>query len=119
MALGHAPWLEAVWVNYISNALKYGGTPPRLTLGASREGDGLVCFWVQDNGDGIQPDEQQKLFTPFTRLAQYKVQGNGLGLSIVSRVIEKLGGDVGVESTGRAGDGSRFYFTLPVAHLKI
>lgn len=119
LALGHAPWLEAVWVNYISNALKYGGTPPRLTLGASRQGDGIVCFWVKDNGDGIQPDEQKKLFTPFTRLAQYKAQGNGLGLSIVSRVIQKLGGDVGVESTGRAGEGSRFYFTLPVAHLQI
>lgn len=119
LVMGHAPWLEAVWVNYISNGLKYGGSPPRLELGAMRKGKDSVCFWIEDNGNGIQPDEQAKLFTPFTRLAQYKAQGNGLGLSIVNRVIDKLGGETGVESTGEPGAGSRFFFTLPAAHLKI
>ena len=109
-ALGHEPWIEEVWVNYLSNALKYGGTPPRIELGAEREGN-LVRFWVRDNGPGITAEDLARLFTPFTRIAQVAAQGHGLGLSIVHRIIEKLGGTVGVES--EIGIGSVFWFTLP------
>ncbi|KAA3656001.1 MAG: ATP-binding protein, partial [Chloroflexi bacterium] len=54
-----------------------------------------------------------KLFTPFTRLHQARAEGHGLGLSIVQRIVEKLDGQVGVES--KVGDGATFYFTLPSA----
>ncbi len=112
-ALGDDAWIEEVWVNYLSNALKYGGQPPRIELGWTIEDHGMVRFWVRDNGQGLTPEDQAKLFTPFTRLSQVRVQGHGLGLSIVRRIIEKLGGEVGVES--EVGKGSTFSFTLPRA----
>lgn len=118
-AIGYAPWVQEVWVNYLNNALKYGGQPPRIELGASAlevsEADRgtFICFWVRDNGRGLTPEEQAKLFTTFTRLHQERVQGHGLGLSIVRRIVEKLGGSVGVKS--ESGQGSVFFFTLPAA----
>jgi PAS domain S-box-containing protein len=113
VALGYAPWIEAVWTNYISNALKYGGNPPRVTLGSTVLEDGWVQFWVQDNGPGLSAEEQSRLFTPFERLHRVRIEGRGLGLSIVQRIIKKLGGQVGVDSSDLPGHGSRFYFTLP------
>ncbi len=125
MAYGYGPWVEEVWANYISNAVKYGGRPPLIELGAEplppREGEGgtasggFIRFWVQDNGDGIPPEEQGRLFAPFERLHQVRATGHGLGLSIVRRIVERLGGQVGVESEGLPGRGSRFWFTLPTA----
>lgn len=116
VALGYIPWVEEVWVNYISNAVKYGGNPesgqpPRVELGYDLPAAGSVRFWVRDNGVGLPPEKQALLFTPFERLQELRVQGHGLGLSIVRRIVEKLGGQVGVESA--VGQGSRFYFTLP------
>lgn len=112
-AVGYAPWIEEVWVNYISNGLKYGGHPPRLELGSNVLPDGRVRFWVRDNGAGLTPEEQASLFTPFTRVSQARVTGHGLGLSIVKRIVEKLDGVVAVES--EVGKGSTFSFTLPAA----
>lgn len=116
VALGYRPWVEEVWFNYISNAVKYGGQPPRVELGADVLPDtpGMVRFWVKDNGPGLTPEEQSRLFTPFTRLSP-EGKGHGLGLSIVKRIVEKLGGQVGVESA--PGQGSRFSFTLPAADV--
>jgi two-component system sensor histidine kinase/response regulator len=111
VALGCGPWVEEVWANYLSNAIKYGGRPPRVELGATVRSDGMVRFWVRDNGPGISAEAQARLFTPFTRLDQVRAQGQGLGLSIVRRIVEKLGGQVGVES--EVGRGSVFSFTLP------
>lgn len=113
VALGYAPWVEEVWANYFSNAIKYGGQPPRLEVGATPQADGSVRFWVRDNGAGLTPDEQDRLFIPFTKLSQVRAKGHGLGLSIVQGIVEKLGGQVGVES--QMGQGSLFYFTLPAA----
>jgi signal transduction histidine kinase len=115
VALGYPSWIEEVWVNYISNGLKYGGPSPLITLGANSRQDGTIRFWVQDDGDGISDTDQKKLFTPHTRLHQIRARGEGLGLSIVRRIVEKCGGRVGVESD--VGSGSRFWFTLPEADL--
>ncbi len=114
-ALGHAAWLEEVWVNYVSNALQYGGRPPRVELGGTARPDGTACFWVSDNGAGLTYDEQARLFAPFTRLDEGQATGHGLGLSIVRRIIDKLGGQVAVESEGVAGHGTTFSFMLPAA----
>jgi signal transduction histidine kinase len=114
-ACGYRPWLEEVWVNYLDNALKYGGQPPRLEVGGAVQPDGLVRYWVRDYGDGIAPQDQVRLFNPLTQLESIRTSGHGLGLSIVRRIVEKLGGTVGVESTGVPGDGCRFYFVLPNA----
>ena len=110
-ALGHAPWIEEVWANYLSNAIKYGGKPPRVELGASIQPDGMVRYWVRDNGDGLPPEAHARLFTPFSQIGRTSNLGQGLGLSIVLHIIEKLGGQVGFES--ELGKGSRFFFTLP------
>lgn len=118
---GYAPWVEEVWVNYLSNALKYGGqpqegVPPRVELGFD-EGDGpgatQLRYWVRDNGAGLTAQERAQLFSEFTRLAETRALGHGLGLAIVRRIVEKLGGQVGVES--QPGQGSTFWFTLPRA----
>jgi signal transduction histidine kinase len=113
--LGYAPWVEEVWVNYLTNGFKYGGQPPRLELGAAVQPDGTARFWVQDNGYGLTPQAQAQLFTEFTQLEPDRADGYGLGLSIVRRIVEKLGGQVGVESEGVPGRGSTFSFSLPLA----
>lgn len=112
VALGHAPWVEEVWANYLSNAIKYGGIPPVIQIGAFPEGEGSIRFWVQDNGDGLKPEEQSRLFQDFSRINHGRAEGHGLGLSIVARIVDKLGGRVGVDSRGRPGEGCRFWFTL-------
>jgi signal transduction histidine kinase len=114
VANGHAPWLMQVWVNYLSNAAKYGGTPPQITLGADASPNGnFVRFWVQDEGPGMNEEGRLHMFVPFTRISSVRAKGHGLGLSIVRRIVEKLGGKVGVES--EPGQGARFWFELPAA----
>lgn len=116
-SLGYAPWIEEVWSNYISNAIKYGGTPPRIEVGADILHNGKVCFWVKDNGKGLSKEEQGRLFKKFVRLHPQKADGYGLGLSIVKKIIEKLEGKVGVENN-TDGNGSKFYFVLPSTYNK-
>jgi signal transduction histidine kinase len=131
IALGHGPWVEEVWVNLLSNAIKYGGQPPRIELGSETVTnvlhhqlvDGpssttdrctMIRFWIRDNGPGLTTEEQTLLFMPFSRVDDGRGSGDGLGLSIVRRIVERLGGEVGVES--QVGEGSLFYFTLPALH---
>ncbi len=128
---GYGPWIEEVWANYVSNAIKYGGTPPQIELGCSmfdfrlsmagadhevqseiHNPQSQIRFWVRDNGLGLTAEQQAQLFTKFTRLRDAE-PGHGLGLSIARNIIEKLGGEVGVESD--VGQGSTFWFTLPVS----
>jgi signal transduction histidine kinase len=113
LAIGYGPWVEEVWLNYLSNGIKYGGQPPYLTLGAESTQNGMVKFWVKDNGQGLSAEDQARLFNEFIRLDQITVEGSGLGLSIVRRIVEKLDGHVGVSS--EPGAGSQFYFILPAA----
>lgn len=109
--LGYGPWVEEVLVNYFSNALKYGGQPPHVEIGSTLTEDGFVKFWVRDNGKGLTEQQQSQLFVAHKRLDHPEIEGSGLGLSIVKQIIEKLGGQVGVES--KVGKGSVFSFTLP------
>jgi PAS domain S-box-containing protein len=122
MALGCSAWIEEVWLNLLSNALKYGGRPPRVELGAeylahAPNTPSMIRFWIRDNGPGLTPEEQAQLFIPFTQIDRIPSQGHGLGLSIVKRIVEKLGGQVGIES--EPGQGSVFSFTLLVADARV
>lgn len=110
-AMGYSAWIEEVWANYVSNAIKYGGEPPMIEIGSCTNHDGTVTFWVRDNGPGLDESQMDKLFLPFSRLGNTTKPGHGLGLSIVKRIVEKLDGKVGLEST--PGVGSVFSFTLP------
>jgi signal transduction histidine kinase len=115
VAVGYAPWIEEVWYNYLSNALNHCGQPLRIELGAKVQAGAIpaVRFWIRDEGPGIPSQQQARLFKPLARFDQDEQQagGHGLGLSIVRRIVEKLGGQVGVES--EVGRGSLFWFTLP------
>ncbi len=117
-AVGHVQLVEEIWANYISNALKYSGDTPHIALGYDEtlldsEKGSYRRFWVRDSGPGIAPQIRDTLFEPFVRLPDGRARGSshGLGLSIVRRIVEKLGGGVGVESSPTAG--SCFWFTLP------
>lgn len=111
VARSYAPWVKEIWFNYLSNGLKYGGDPPQLELGSQREPGRMIRFWVRDNGPGIPLERLDEVFAKFERLGEMRKDGHGLGLAIVKRIVEKLGGEVGVESI--PGEGSTFSFTLP------
>ncbi|MDX2139755.1 MAG: tetratricopeptide repeat-containing sensor histidine kinase [Chloroflexota bacterium] len=113
--MGNASWLEEALVNYIGNAIKYGGNPPQVHIDYVIESDGMISYRVADNGRGLTPDEQARLFRKFERLGQQKIEGTGIGLMIVKTVVEKLDGRVSVHSTNIPGEGSIFSMTLPPA----
>lgn len=110
-AIGNRMWIEEVWINLFSNAIKYGGNPPVINLGSNII-NGMVKFWISDNGYGLSEKEQKQIFSEFSRLhpEKEKIKGHGLGLSIAQRIIKKQGGEVGV--TSEINKGSTFYFTL-------
>lgn len=112
-ALGQPQWVEEVWANYLSNAIKYGGEPPQIELGADPVQGGRLRFWVRDHGPGLSAEQRKALFNAFARLDPRAAEGHGLGLTIVARIVARLGGGVGVEPA--EGGGSRFWFTLPAA----
>ncbi|MGB1285717.1 MAG: sensor histidine kinase, partial [Aggregatilineales bacterium] len=110
---GLSQWLEEVFANFISNAIKYRkpeNDEHHIYIEHENAGE-MIRFNVRDNGIGIPPEKQQSLFEMFTRLHAVDAEGLGLGLSIVHRVVKNLGGEVGVESV--PGEGSTFYFTMP------
>lgn len=112
--MGEQAWIEEAVTNYLSNAIKYGGSPPIIKIGydTNTTKKGMIRFWVRDNGNGISADHQKTVFNKFERLNNKNKHGYGLGLSIVKRIINKLNGEIGVES--KHGEGSLFYFTLPL-----
>jgi signal transduction histidine kinase len=106
--------IRQVLNNLLSNAIKFSPTHTVVTLEAYRMAAG-VEFSVTDQGPGIQPEDQGKLFGAFQRVGPQPTAGEsstGLGLSICKKIVELHGGTIGVEST--VGRGSRFYFTLPL-----
>jgi signal transduction histidine kinase len=105
--------LSQVLVNLLSNALKFvdKGVVPRVRVWAEG-GDGKVRLWVEDNGVGIAPEHKERIFRVFERLhGRESYAGTGIGLAIVRRGLERLGGAAGVES--EPGKGSRFWIELP------
>jgi signal transduction histidine kinase len=108
LAMGYAPWVEEVWANYISNAIEYGGRPPRLQLGATAQSSGVVRFWVRDNGPELTEEERARLLTALEQGDEVQPAGRGLGLSIVRHIVEKLGGQIAIENR----QGNTFSFTL-------
>lgn len=114
-AMGYSPWLEEVFANLIDNSIKYMGEDnpaPRIIVWGERAGD-WARFEIIDNGVGIEEADQQRLFQMFTRFHRHHADGSGLGLSIARRIVEKLGGRIGVES--EPGRGTKFWIELPPA----
>lgn len=108
--LGYDPWIEEIWFNYISNAIKYGGNPPVIHIGSQEQESGYVKFFVKDNGLGLPAELKSIAFQTNNPAKDKASQGFGLGLSIVKSIVEKLGGSVFVES--EEGNGCTFSFYL-------
>jgi len=111
----NASVLTQILVNLLSNALKFvkPGVTPRLHIWAERR-ELAVRLWIQDNGIGIAPEHQERIFHVFERLhASQDYPGTGIGLAIVMKGVQRMGGRAGVES--KLGEGSRFWVELPVS----
>ena len=117
-------YFRQVLRNLLSNAFKYAPADAPITINASLYGDVVqanhpspeVCISVKDVGPGIPPDDIPRLFGQFVRLKRDvsgNVRGTGLGLYVSKQLVEAMGGRIWVESTGIAGEGSCFRFTLP------
>ncbi len=108
---GHRPTLVRVLANLLANAVKFvpPGVEPRVRVRGERKA-GTVRLWVEDNGIGIAAEHQGRLFRVFERLHKDEYPGTGIGLAVVQKGIERMGGRVGVES--EPGKGSRFWIEL-------
>lgn len=104
--------IELALSNLISNALKFTPRGGRVEIGVEKD-DENVRFWVQDDGPGIDPVDESRIFERFYRGHGERVEGSGLGLAIVKSVAKAHGGRVWVES--ESGNGSRFVIELPSA----
>jgi PAS domain S-box-containing protein len=104
--------IDMLLQNLLSNALKFGDSDhPRISVAATRTPNAWRVS-VTDNGAGIATEDQERIFTAFERLpGSGSVPGTGLGLAICNRVVERSGGEIGVESA--PGHGSTFWFALP------
>jgi PAS domain S-box-containing protein len=106
--------LVEIWQNLVENSVKFMGdrSSPQIDIGVEHH-DHETVFFVRDNGIGIEPKYQTKLFNIFEKLNP-KMEGTGMGLAITKRIVELYQGKIWVESKG-LGQGTTFFFTLPGA----
>jgi signal transduction histidine kinase len=117
--IGHRETFVQAVANLVINGVKFvaPGEKARVRIWCERHGQGRWRVWVQDNGIGIAPQHQERIFHTFERLhGNETYAGTGIGLAIVRRGIERMGGQSGVES--ELGKGSRFWVELPAADGK-
>jgi signal transduction histidine kinase len=118
--LGNKSLLTQCFSNLLGNAIKFvaPGVKPRVriwqeTLSQNEPAQGCVRIWVEDNGVGIPKEVQGRVFQIFQRV-HVEYPGTGIGLAIVWKVVDRMGGSVGVES--EPGRGSKFWVILPSAN---
>lgn len=106
--------LKQILINLLSNSIKYNRPAGHVVVDCTRSAEGRVRIGVRDNGEGLSPEKLAQLFEPFNRLGQEAnlEQGTGIGLVVCKRLIELMGGVIGVES--HVGEGSVFWIDLNV-----
>ncbi len=109
------PHLKHVLINLLSNAVKYNRAGGSVKISCDSTMPGRVRLSVRDTGPGIAEDKLAGLFTPFNRLGREagSIEGSGIGLVICKRLVEMMGGEIGVEN--RPGDGCTFWLRLSAA----
>ena len=110
---GDEALLRQVWINLLANAVKFTRerNPARIEIGMLPGDDGLLTFYVRDNGAGFDSRYKDKLFGVFQRLhPESEFEGTGIGLAIVARVLQRHGGRAWAES--EIGEGATFFFQL-------
>jgi signal transduction histidine kinase len=108
--------LEQVLNNLINNAIKYSPSDKPVRVGVERRAENEVVIWVHDEGQGLSQEQQAHVFDEFYRISSEgtpRVEGLGLGLYIAKEIVTRMGGRMWLEST--PGEGSTFYFSLPLA----
>jgi light-regulated signal transduction histidine kinase (bacteriophytochrome) len=106
--------IRQVWVNLISNAVKYSSKKPEtlIYIGAEQK-PATVVYYVKDNGAGFDMNYATNLFAPFQRLhARSDFEGTGIGLATVQSIIHRHGGKIWVDA--KPDEGACFYFELPI-----
>jgi CheY-like chemotaxis protein len=118
MVLADATRLKQVLVNLLSNAAKYNSRGGSVRISSRLLDEDRVRLSVSDKGAGIAPENIARLFKPFERLGAdlTEIEGTGIGLAISKRLIEMMGGTIGVDST--PGQGSTFWVELPLAQTQ-
>jgi PAS domain S-box-containing protein len=114
--LGHESFVNQCLTNLLGNAVKFvaSGVKPRIRIWAELSPPSSVRLWIEDNGIGINKATQSRLFQMFERVhSGREYEGSGIGLAIVRKAVERMGGAVGLES--EPGKGSRFWLQLPLA----
>jgi light-regulated signal transduction histidine kinase (bacteriophytochrome) len=106
------PLMQQVWLNLISNAIKFTQTKKDACIEIGSKSDHHnITYYIKDNGLGFDMKYADKLFGVFQRLHGQDIEGTGIGLANVKRIITRHGGTVWGE--GKIGEGATFYFTLP------
>ncbi len=109
--MGNSLQLQQVFQNLLTNAIKFRGLEPPVIAIAATTADGACTFSISDNGIGISPEYAETIFVVFQRLhTREEYAGNGIGLSICKRIIERHGGKIWIEPSGQGG--TNFKFTL-------
>jgi len=113
------PWVrcdleKTVWVivNLLNNAVRYSRQKAKIGINVEYS-EKYITFSVKDQGPGISPEDQKRIFEKYAKSRTEPAKGSGLGLAIAKEFVEVQGGIIGVESI--PGAGSRFYFSLPIA----
>ncbi len=107
--IGQSAWIEEIWFNYISNAIKYGGQPPTIKIGSELVSENKVKYFVIDNGLGISNELKELIFDDKNGDRDLYTKGSGLGLSIVRRIVEKLNGTASFEQVDGIGTSFNFF----------
>lgn len=111
--------VKQVLINLLSNAIKYNSVGGRVTVTCEERVPGRIRIAVEDAGSGLAPEQIEQLFQPFNRLGQETTEeeGTGIGLVMTKRLVELMGGVIGLEST--VGQGSVFWFEMDLTHARM